>query len=636
MSIDKRIESSKTVLLADRSGHPAGGDKRDMSDSSVGLAAETAVSGRRVLVAEDSSVTQDLLKLLLTQRGHHVEIVKDGPAAIAALRAGAYDVALLDFHLPGMDGLQVASACRAELGEARPRFVAITADIEGLLAHTENCENFDEIVPKPLDIYDVCNVVEGGQAAHAGSPAAGRAPNDPPVDEAGARTPAAGEPAAGAASRSAAAGLAIQNIGFEFLQWPEDFDPGRLSARTVQAMHGAAVFDAVLVREPARAAELAAIWQRRHLHLLPVVDLTGALGPRADLDGSTLGFGETEAVRRLVDGFHERRARLHEDLLLTGDFGEKLLGRIFVQGDCLRAGYDPAEPGLIVYNTLLDPAEAEREAEALRSRGLVERDFFDRLQRCDRCGSSRFTVREECPQCHAPDIIEEASLHHFRCAHQAPESDFRVGDALVCPKCRRELSHFSVDYDKPGTLIRCRGGGHVASAPRVGFVCLDCLAHYDGEAVPTRDAYSHRLTDLALDFLEAGHGFLGPAQQRLRYSALPLELVVALNGEARRYNEERTPFALIDISYQREREVTREVGARQFEQTRDLFLENLHSLLRKEDKVFKGQGSDFALLRATGPEEARDALDYLSGTASSQLRLDLGITMHVFGPEDFV
>ena len=71
----------------------------------------------------------------------------------------------------------------------RPALIAITADVEGLLAHKENCENFDQIIPKPLDIYEICNVIEkcgacataptkrparAGRGRAAGEPADGR------------------------------------------------------------------------------------------------------------------------------------------------------------------------------------------------------------------------------------------------------------------------------------------------------------------------------------------------------------------------------------------------------------------------------------------------------------------------------
>ncbi|MEE8575844.1 MAG: response regulator, partial [candidate division Zixibacteria bacterium] len=62
-------------------------------------------NAQRILVAEDSPVTQDLLKLVLEERGHHVEVVADGEAALAELKVNTYDVVLMDFHLPKMDGL---------------------------------------------------------------------------------------------------------------------------------------------------------------------------------------------------------------------------------------------------------------------------------------------------------------------------------------------------------------------------------------------------------------------------------------------------------------------------------------------------------------------------------------------------
>ena len=123
-------------------------------------AAPEAVTARKVLVAEDSPITQDLLKLLLKQRGHQVDTVTDGWQAFEALRKNQYDVALLDFHLPNMNGAEVAAGIRREAnGRRLPQLVAMTADIEGLLA-CPNSEDLDHIIPKPLDIYEVGKLIE--------------------------------------------------------------------------------------------------------------------------------------------------------------------------------------------------------------------------------------------------------------------------------------------------------------------------------------------------------------------------------------------------------------------------------------------------------------------------------------------
>jgi CheY-like chemotaxis protein len=115
-----------------------------------------------VLLAEDGIITQDILRLLLTQRGHTVDVVDDGEQALAALQRGNYDTALVDFHLPKMDGLRVVSQFKATApaGTAKTHFIGITGDIEGLLAHPDNCETFDLVLAKPIDIVHLCNVLE--------------------------------------------------------------------------------------------------------------------------------------------------------------------------------------------------------------------------------------------------------------------------------------------------------------------------------------------------------------------------------------------------------------------------------------------------------------------------------------------
>jgi DNA-binding NtrC family response regulator len=61
----------------------------------------------KVLIAEDEEMLGNVLEQFLTSRGHEVTVVRDGRAALDALRREAFDVALLDIVMPELDGLEV-------------------------------------------------------------------------------------------------------------------------------------------------------------------------------------------------------------------------------------------------------------------------------------------------------------------------------------------------------------------------------------------------------------------------------------------------------------------------------------------------------------------------------------------------
>ncbi len=594
--------------------------------------ADTPILPRRVLVAEDSPVTQDLLKLILTQRGHSVDIAEDGEEALSALQQQAYDVALIDFRLPKLDGLQVAQRYRhGDHGAARAHLIAITADIEGLLSHPENCENFDQIVPKPLDIHEVCDLIERtALTENAGDN--GTPPHDYPGTQGDAQQT---DRRSGRIALISGRGDPSWALGLELLRWPEDFDESRFSAGALHAFKGVDEIDAILIRRPAKALNLAGIWQRKPLHLFPIIDLDGSLGPHADFDASLGRQGDGDAVRALVQGFHRRRAQLHRDLLTTSDLGEKLLARAYVQDKPLSASYAADAVSLVRFNAALGDDELIREAEKHCKNGFMTRDFFDRFHVCYRCSSSRLHIREECPACRSSELREDAYVHHFKCGYQSVEADFRRGDRLICPKCRQELSHFSVDYDKPGTAIQCGRCSHSGSEPAIGFVCMDCMAHFDSDKAGVRDVYSYQLTEAGIAFLQMGQALRGPGQRTVRFSDLPLEFVIALNAAAKLFNESETPFTVVNLSYENEREIIREAGPRQFAQARDLFLENLTNELSDSGAIVKGHGYDFCLLRGMLPSQADGVIREAAKTASVNLRLDLGARVQLFGPEDF-
>lgn len=600
--------------------NPAPNSVRQVVDLSQALPAEAAGHAVKILIAEDHSVTQDILKLVLTQRGHSVDIVSDGAEALRALRSNAYDVALLDFHLPKMDGVQVASSFIAESGSGpRTKFIAMTADIEGLLAHQQNCETFDKIAPKPVDIGEICKSVESlnDEGKRPGKAPAGAvsllARDDAPANE------------------DLSALLALDR---NFLRWPQDLNPKRLSARALQATIRKENFDALLIEELRGAADISSIWNVRFLHLLPVIDCTGRLGARADFNFFDPSRNDVKKIEDLIEGFNSRCALLHHDILYSDDLGAKILARLFVSNTFLSPIYDERSRTLFQYNTLLGVEVIDQQVKALTEKRLLKPRFFDRVHVCGRCQSSQFNVREECPQCRSPDIAEESYLHHFKCAYQGPESDFRRGEDLVCPKCRSELRHFGHDYDRPGIMVKCNACGHATSEPMVGFVCVSCGAHTDGDSIETRDVFSYELTDQAIAYLEGGNAVLGFSQNRLRFSELPLDLIIALNEEAKKYNDSRAPFALLEFAYRNERTIHQEAGSRQFTNIRKLFLENLRNVLGDEAKVVQGRGYDYVLLRGKVLADARRHADLVCESAAKDLKQDPGATVTVFGPED--
>ncbi len=577
---------------------------------------------RRVLVAEDSAITHDLLKLLLKQRGHEVDIADDGLKALEALRKNTYDVALLDYHLPHMDGLQVASTLKAEAhGRKLPRLIAITADPEGLLSAEAGCENFDYILPKPLDINQVGRVVEEqAEIADAGAPAL---------------TPGS-EPRLAAVTTPAPKPSLLASLGFTYLSWPDDFQAGHLSARAMQAASGDPRYDAIVIKVPVRVDQLAIIWQHRALYALPVIDLFGNLGGMADLDASKLKPDETDQIERLIWRFHEGRGRLHRDLLWTDELEDRLLGRVFVSGKPLTATLDPASRACFSYNVTLNANVVSREAESLCARGLLEREFVERFYVCPRCDSDRVHMRKICPKCHSSNLDEEQYLVHHRCGFQGPKSQFRNGLHLVCPKCHRALVDFGVDYDQADTMIVCRNCGLTDAKSVLSMLCLDCGTNHAEHACKTRDAFSYELTDQGTGFAEYGRSFLGLFQKPLRFEELPRELILALNEAAKAFNDLKSPFTLVNIFYKNERRITAEQGTRAFADARDKFIANLRAVLGGSGLVVKGPSSyDFALLAGKSPHQAEKDFGGLRERASIGLSVDLGATLKAFGPEDF-
>jgi two-component system sensor histidine kinase/response regulator len=110
----------------------------------------TIGEGRRVLVAEDNEVNQQVAMLTLRRRGFTVDVVGDGEEAVAASARVAYDLIFMDCHMPRMDGFAATAAIRTRQDAAAAPIIAMTAS--SMPEDRERCRQagMDDFVAKPV------------------------------------------------------------------------------------------------------------------------------------------------------------------------------------------------------------------------------------------------------------------------------------------------------------------------------------------------------------------------------------------------------------------------------------------------------------------------------------------------------
>ncbi len=68
----------------------------------------------KILLADDDADVQEIAKVILTKEGYEAIIAKDGNEALDLAKANNPDLIILDYLMPGLDGLEVCRALKKE------------------------------------------------------------------------------------------------------------------------------------------------------------------------------------------------------------------------------------------------------------------------------------------------------------------------------------------------------------------------------------------------------------------------------------------------------------------------------------------------------------------------------------------
>ena len=123
---------------------------------------------KKVLVVEDNELNLRLFCDLLRAHDYRVEGVRDGREALAAARAFAPDLIVMDIQMPHVTGIELLAGIRGDLALAATPVMAVTAYAGKADEERIRAAGADAYVSKPISLMRFIETVEGLLAAGRG------------------------------------------------------------------------------------------------------------------------------------------------------------------------------------------------------------------------------------------------------------------------------------------------------------------------------------------------------------------------------------------------------------------------------------------------------------------------------------
>lgn len=107
----------------------------------------------KILIVEDEPDLSEPVRAYLTHEHHLVEVVADGNEAMERLRFYKYDLIIMDWMLPGMQGVEVCKAFRAGGGTTPILMLTSRKQTQDKIAGLD--AGADDYLTKPFDLQEI-------------------------------------------------------------------------------------------------------------------------------------------------------------------------------------------------------------------------------------------------------------------------------------------------------------------------------------------------------------------------------------------------------------------------------------------------------------------------------------------------
>ena len=128
-----------------------------------------------ILVAEDVSLNQEVIRRMLGSLGHDVTIVEDGQEAVNTCKEIEYDLVLMDLKMPELDGFSATRMIRAlSLPISGVPILALTANVGDDVRRAVETAGMDGFIAKPIELVELrraIGAVANGECANTSTAA---------------------------------------------------------------------------------------------------------------------------------------------------------------------------------------------------------------------------------------------------------------------------------------------------------------------------------------------------------------------------------------------------------------------------------------------------------------------------------